>query len=465
MRQVIIIGVLAVVVIIRVSMRMRKRHQLADQAAMVAGEEAESAGQATMSPASAGAVATTTSSHRAANFGARFGDVGIIAMREITERVRGRIFRVGTVIILLAVGLAIIIPNLNHHSGGSGVTTQEVGIVGSLSPDFQKVVIEAGTADKDNVHFVTESSLNQAKHNLRDDSLAFAIVNGDALLLNEPASDSSSPADPTLVQNVAEYFGLLRSYQSAGLTPSQTRSVTNARPIPVHLLSQAQKKKVNATSVVGMIMLFVLLTQYCTWILIGVMQEKSSRVVEVLLAAVRPIQLLGGKVLGIGLVALSQAAVVVGFALLVAKAVGSDILKGSEPTALLAELVWFVLGYAFYCWVYAAAGSMAERQDQVQTLAFPLSIPILIGYIFSITVVSSSNASLLFKVMAYFPPTAPFAMSALVAINEVAWWQFLASVLITLATTAGVAVFAARIYSRAVLRTGGRVRLKQLRHS
>ena len=84
-------------------------------------------------------------------------------------------------------------------------------------------------------------------------------------------------------------------------------------------------------------MLFVLLTQYCTWILIGVMQEKSSRVVEVLLAAVRPIQLLGGKVLGIGLVALSQAAVVVGFALLVAKAVGSDILKGSEPTALLAK--------------------------------------------------------------------------------------------------------------------------------
>ena len=228
-------------------------------------------------------------------------------MREITERVRGRIFRVGTLIILLAVGLAIIIPNLNHHSGGSGVTAQEVGIVGSLSPEFQKVVVEAGKADKDDVHFVTESSLDQAKHNLRDNSLAFAIVNGDTLLLNEPASDSSSPADPTLVQNVAEYFGLLRSYQSAGLTPTQIRSVTNAQSIPVHLLNQGQKKKVNATSVVGLIMLFVLLTQYCTWILIGVMQEKSSRVVEVLLAAVRPIQLLAGKVLGIGLVALSQA--------------------------------------------------------------------------------------------------------------------------------------------------------------
>ncbi|HXN61855.1 MAG TPA: ABC transporter permease [Acidimicrobiales bacterium] len=442
-------------------MRMRKRRQQADQAAMMAGEEAESAGEATTT----GPVAPTASSHRAANFGARFGDVGIIAMREITERVRGRIFRVGTVVILLAIGLAIIIPNLNHHSAGSGVTTQEVGIVGSLSPEFQKVVVEAGKADKDDVHFVTESSLDQAKRNLRDKSLAFAIVNDDALLLNEPPSDSSSPADPTLVQDVAEYFGLLHSYQSADLTSAQIHSVTNAQSIPVNLLSQGQTKKVNATSVVGLIMLFVLLTQYCTWILIGVMQEKSSRVVEVLLAAVRPIQLLAGKVLGIGLVALSQAVVVVGFALLVAKAVGSDVLKGSEPMALLAELVWFVLGYAFYCWVYAAAGSMAERQDQVQTLAFPLSIPILIGYIFSITVVSSGNASPLFKVLAYLPPTAPFAMPALVAINQVAWWQFLASVLITLAATAGVAIFAARIYSRAVLRTGGRVRLKQLRNS
>src|SRR5580658_8904880 len=245
MTRVIIIGAIAVIAIIRVSMRMRKRRQQADQAAMVAGEEAESAGKATTSPASTGLTVTTTSSHRAANFGARFGDVGIIAMREITERVRGRIFRVGTLIILLAVGLAIIIPNLNHHSGGSGATAQEVGVVGSLSPEFQMVVVEAGKADKDDVHFVTESSLDQAKHNLRDNSLAFAIVNGDTLLLNEPASDSSSPADPTLVQNVAEYFGLLHSYQSAGLTPTQIHSVTNAQSIPVHLLSQGQKKKVN----------------------------------------------------------------------------------------------------------------------------------------------------------------------------------------------------------------------------
>ena len=142
---------------------------------------------------------------------------------------------------------------------------------------------------------------------------------------------------------------------------------------------------------IGLVLLFFMLTQYNTWILIGVMQEKSSRVVEVLLATVRPIQLLGGKVLGIGLVALGQATLIVGFALIVGAAVGSDLLHGTAPLVLACQLLWLVLGYAFYCWVYAAAGSTAERQDQVQTLALPLSIPILLGYIFSITVASSGQ--------------------------------------------------------------------------
>lgn len=458
MKSLYIIGALVVIVAIRLTLRVRSRRRAQAVSSPAPGGPSEQSVSATSGlPPS-----TTHRVRRATDFGARFGDVGIIAMREITERVRGRIFRVGTVVILLAVAAAIVIPSLDKSSSNSD-TTQDVGVVGSLSSEFQQVVTSAAKSDKDVVHFYSVPSLAKAKKELRNNSLAFAIVNGDQLLLNEPAADASSPADPTLVSEVAEYFGLLRAYQSAGLTPGQTSSVSQAHAIAIHTLTSGSKHKVNTGSVVGLILLFVMLTQYCTWILIGVMQEKSSRVVEVLLAAVRPIQLLGGKVLGIGLVAMGQATVVVAFALIMAKAVGSNVLKGSEPVALLAELCWLVLGYAFYCWVYAAAGSMAERQDQVQTLAFPLSIPILIGYIFSITELSAGNPGLLFKILAYIPLTAPFAMSVLVSLSDVAWWQFLASVLITLASTAAVALFAARIYSRAVLRTGGRVKLKELR--
>lgn len=390
----------------------------------------------------------------------RFGDVGIVAGREIRERVRGRIFRVGTLFILVAVGAAIVIPTL--HSGSSGPTKQTVGVVGPLSPRLEQVVKLAATQSTDAVKIVEESSLAAAKRALRSNKIDVAILNGKKVLLNLPAASSKSPADPTLVAYVAEYLGVERAYRLADLTPAQVAAVNASKAVPVTTLASGAGSTVKTPTVIGIVLLFVMLTQYCTWILIGVMQEKSSRVVEVLLATVRPIQLLGGKVLGIGLVALGQAALIVAFALGLSAAVGSNLLHGAAPLALLTELLWLVLGYAFYCWVYAAAGSMAERQDQVQTLAFPLSIPILLGYIFSITVASSGDVDVYFKVLAYLPPTAPFCMSVLVGLSDVTWWEFLASVLLSLAGTVATALFAARVYRRAVLRTGGRVHLREL---
>ncbi len=389
-----------------------------------------------------------------------FGDVGKVAAREIRERIRGRIFRVGTLIMLVAIGAAIVIPTL--HKSSSGLTTQAVGIVGSLSPTAEGYMHVAASANGDRVTFVHEPSLTAARAALRSQKIDIAVIDSDRLLLSLPAAASNAPADPGLVQAVAQYLGVLKAFQSAGLTPAQGAQVTQSKPVPVQALQLSSKSSVKATSVIGLVLLFFMLTQYCTWILIGVMQEKSSRVVEVLLATVRPIQLLGGKVLGIGLVALGQAAVIVSFALIVGAAVGSNLLHGTAPLVLGCELLWLVLGYGFYCWMYAAAGSMAERQDQVQTLALPLSLPILLGYIFSVTVASTGNPDLFFKVLAYLPPTAPFCMSVLVGLSEVTWWEFVASVLITLVATAGMAIFAAGIYRRAVLRTGGRVRVREV---
>jgi ABC-2 type transport system permease protein len=387
------------------------------------------------------------------------GDVGTIAMREVKERTRGRIFRVGTLLMLAAVGAAIIIPTL---PSSSGPTPQSVGIVGGLPAGTAQAIRSAGTRNGDRVSIVPEPSLAVAEGALRSGKLDLAIVTGDRILVDKPPTSSSSPADAGLVDDVADYIGVERAYRSAGLTTAQAIRVDQAKPVPVQALQRASKGATKATSVIGLVVLFFMLTQYCTWILIGVMQEKSSRVVEVLLATVRPLQLLAGKVLGIGLVALGQATLVVGFALALGAAVGSGLLSGTAPLALGCELLWLILGYAFYCWVYAAAGSTAERQDQVQTLALPLSIPVLLGYIFSITVASTGNPDVFFKILAYLPPTAPFCMSVLVALGDVTWWQFVASVLVTMAATVAMARFAARIYRRAVLRTGGRVRFREL---
>jgi ABC-2 type transport system permease protein len=403
-----------------------------------------------------------TPTRRGIAVGANLGSVGLVARREILERVRGRIFRVGTIIILLVVGAAIVIPKI--HSSNK-TPAQQVGVVGAPNAALTQVIKYSGKQGKVPVHVVSEPTEESAKAALGRGKLDVAIVNGDKILVNQPITSDNTNDTATLVAILAPELGVLHAYQQAGLSGSQIDEVARARPVPVESLQQNNKSKSanRGTSVIGVILIFLMLNQYNTWILMGVMQEKASRVVEVLLAALRPIQLLGGKVLGIGLVAMGQAILIVGFAFIVSKAVGSDLLRGTGGLLLLSDLVWLVLGYAFYCWLFAAAGSTAERQDQVQTLALPLSLPIVVAYVYAITVASTGNPSLLFKVLAYLPPTAPFAMPVLVGLDQVAWWQFLISVALAIGGIALMAWFAAGVYRRAVLKSGQRVRLRELR--
>lgn len=386
-------------------------------------------------------------------------DVALVAAREMRERFRGRIFRVGTLFILAVVAAAIVIPTLNKEKS----QPQRVGLVGTFSAQLRESVVSTAKSVGVTVDFVLETGAQQARSDLRSGRVSLAILDGRELVVNQPIRPTDGSAAAQIVFALAVNLGELEALQAAHLTPAQARELANARALPVKSLQPGTTRgTTNTTSLIGIILIFVMLSQYNTWILVGVMEEKSSRVIEVLLAAVRPIRLLTGKVLGIGLVALAQASVIVIFALLLAKSVGSDLLHGTAPMVLLSTLVWLILGYAFYCWVYAAGGSLVERQDQVQSLALPLSLPIIFGYVMALTAAASGNASPFFKVLGYLPPTAPFAMPVLVGLGEVAWWQFFISAAISVVCTVGVARLAAVIYRRAILRTGGRVKLRAL---
>ena len=301
-----------------------------------------------------------------------------------------------------------------------------------------------------------------AKADLRSGKVDFAIIDGSQILLNRPASSNSSPADPGLVQGVAGYLGVLRAFQAAGLTPAQATQVDHAQPVPVQTLQPGSKESAKTTSVIGLVLLFFMLTQYTTWILIGVMQEKSSRVVEVLLATVRPIQLLGGKVLGIGLVALGQATLIVGFALIVGAAVGSDLLHGTAPLVLAAELLWLILGYAFYSWVYAAAGVDRRAPGPGADARPPPQHPDPVGLHLLHHRSEPGRPRPPLQDPRLSAPDRPVLHASARGLSEVTWWGFVASVLISVAGTAGMAIFAARIYRRAVLRTGARVKFREL---
>jgi len=353
----------------------------------------------------------------------------------------------------------VVIPTFH----GGPAKSQRVGVVhssASLNAELHDLAKGVGLS----VELVSKADLSQARAALNAGQLAMVVDGTGKILVKDPISAADTSAGARYVHAVSLTLGAQRAFTQAGLTPQQAATVARAKPVPVESIQPGNKARTTAeaTALLGVILIFIVLTQYLTWTLMGVMEEKASRVVEVLLATLRPIQLLAGKVLGIGAVALAQAVALVAFALVLAKAVGSSLVHGAAPLVVAATLVWLVLGYAFYSWVYAAAGSLAERQDQVQSLALPLSAPLIFGYIVSLIGVSSGSATLLLKVLAYLPPTAPFAMPTLVGFGEATWWQFLLSVVVTLACTLVVAVVAARVYRTAVLQTGGRVRLREL---
>ena len=403
-------------------------------------------------PSLLGAVARTLGGRRL------LGDTGLVAAREVHERLRGRFFRVITLILLAVVAAAIVIPTL--HSSSRPVV--RVGVVGTLSTS-QRATVAAALAHARIGGLVTaEQDTADARAALHSHRVTVVIEEGRTLLVETAASASGSTTAMAAARAIATALGLQNAFRAAGVSTSQAAAIARARPLPIRSAAARPSGAARGTSVIGLVFIFILLTQYLTWTLVGVKEEKSSRVVEVLLATVRPVQLLGGKVLGIGLVALLQAGLVVAFALVLADAVGSDLLKGTAPTVVAASLLWLVLAYAFYAWVFAAAGSMAERQDQAQSMSLPLSVPIILGYVLALVNAGPGPASLFMKVLAYLPPTAPFGMPLLVAKGEVTWWEFLVAVTLSIGSTVAVARFAAIVYERAVLRTGHRIRLREV---
>jgi ABC-2 type transport system permease protein len=416
----------AVVVVLAVLRRVRARHR-------------------SRAPSTRRAVARALGSRRP------LGDTGLVAAREVRERLRGRLFKVITLILLAVVAAAIVIPTL--HSAPR--STVNVGVVGTLSPSERGTVSAALAHARLRGLIATERDIYDARAALRTRRVTVVIDQGRSVLVETSASAGAATA-------IATAIGMENAFRAAGLSVSQAAVIAHARPLPIRSAAPHQSDTARATSVIGLVFVFILLTQYLAWTLVGVMEEKASRVVEVLLATVRPIQLLGGKVLGIGLVALLQAGLLVAFALGVADAVGSDLLKGTAPSVIFVSLLWLVLAYAFYAWVFAAAGSMAERQDQAQSMSLPLSVPIIVGYILGLVSSGPGPVSPLMKVLAYLPPTAPFEMPLLVAKGEVTWWEFLLAVVLCIGSTVVVARLAAVVYERAVLRTGHRIRLREV---
>lgn len=212
-----------------------------------------------------------------------------------------------------------------------------------------------------------------------------------------------------------------------------------------------------------MILLYLAITFYGSFVLTGVVEEKSSRVVEVLLSRVPPSSLLGGKITGIGLAGLAQFAAVGAAAaatLLVTRPSG---LPPGTYAAIPMLTLWFVLGYAFYSMLYGSLGSLASRAEDAQAAAGPV-IALLVGiYVAAAAAVARPSAGWV-TLLSMLPPTAPIFMPLRTSLVDVPAWQVVAAVVLMLAATYGLFRAGARLYRNAVLHTGARLHISEAWH-
>ena len=204
----------------------------------------------------------------------------------------------------------------------------------------------------------------------------------------------------------------------------------------------------------GVAVLYGLLILMGQYVAIGVVEEKSSRVVELLLSTIKPWQLLAGKVIGLGLLGLAQLLVVCVAGLSAAIAFDVVAVPGDAIGTMAQVIGWFVLGYAFYAAVFAAGAALVSRQEDLQSVLLPM-ITLLVAAFFVAITAAQNPDGLLARITSFVPALSPMVMPVRSAAGNVAWWELVVAVGLMLAAIAAVIRLGGRIYAGALLRMGG----------
>ncbi|MCK9496095.1 MAG: ABC transporter permease, partial [Dehalococcoidia bacterium] len=196
------------------------------------------------------------------------------------------------------------------------------------------------------------------------------------------------------------------------------------------------------------------LTFYGQWVVVGVIEEKSNRVVEVLLAAVTPSELLVGKVLGIMALALAQvAAAAVAFVVVLLATEGSEALPSVAVTGLGLAVVWLVIGLLLYNFLYAAVGATVNRPEEATSVTFPLMVPLMGGYFVGLIFIPDNPDSSVARIVSMFPLTAPLTMPSRIASGGGSAVEVVVAMVLALVTLVGVIWLAGRVYSGGILQS------------
>jgi ABC-2 type transport system permease protein len=376
----------------------------------------------------------------------------LVAAREMRERGRSRAFLASLLLMLLVVAAAIVLPALLDSGPGS----KDVGLTGATPPGLAGAVQAQGEAVGTTIRVHRVATRAEGEAAVRDGDLDVLVLNARALEWRKSADEQLKAVLTGAIQLVA----IRERAEAAGMDPDELLAIVE--PVEVTNLELGQVEGGSpddeTAALLMTIVLFFAISTYGAMVLTGVVEEKSSRTVEVLLARMPARNLLAGKVAGIGVLGLAQITATAIVALVAASLADSFDVPAVRGTVLTWAVVWFVLGYALYATVFGTLGSLASRTEDTSSVSGPVSIVLVLGYFLSFAAVGSAGTTWA-HLVSWFPLTAPLAMPNRIAMGAATWWDPVGAALVTVATIAGLVVLGGRIYTRAILHTGATLSL------
>lgn len=362
--------------------------------------------------------------------------IALVARREIRERLRSRAFLVSTLVALLLVGGTTAL-----QGALSKKPTYRIAIPAPAPQGLADALQRAAAPFDTKVRLQILPSAAAARQALADKDVdALLLLRGDRLIFRADVDTKLAAVADTGVRALRRHLPPAPELTTATLEPASA-GTTDAEVV---------------VASVGALILLLMLSIYGQWVVVGVVEEKSNRVVELILSTVRPRHLLAGKVIGIGLLGVAQIALIASLAgtLLAAGVFDAPGALGGDVALLVP---WFALGFALYAVAYAAAGALASRQQDASAAGQPVTYTLLAVYFVGYVAVSADADGFLANLLTVFPVSAPLVLPARSALVGVPLWEHALAVVLVVASIYALVRFAGRVYAHGLLQSGPRL--------
>jgi ABC-2 type transport system permease protein len=400
------------------------------------------------------------------------GKLWALVRREYLARVRTKGFVIGTILGPLLMGALMVLPMLAAKAGDTQLRVVVLDSSGQLQAQVEQALRGARFGDKrrfavpaGDTGFAVEGEAALKKAVLARQIDGYLHLPQDAVASAKATyygRNVSNRLDLGLLQSAVGEVLVSRRLAGVGIDPGRVRDLTKGLDLKTVQLSETGEREDRGLAMIfAIILLTILYSAILMWgqiVMTGVIEEKTSRVVEVMASGVPSTHLLWGKLLGVGGAGLTQFLVWAASLSVVSAAGGGLALGGLRlpavtPLVLVSFVAFFLLGFLFYATLYAAIGAAVNNVQEAQTLVLPAILPMVAGFMFFLSVLESPDSTLS-VVLSLLPFLAPLLMFLRIVVLTPPLWQIGLSLVLLALSIAGLVWVAARIYRVGILMYG-----------